>query len=127
MSQPIIYIDVSEIREGKFDELEKKIKGLVSFIKANVPRLSHYRFFFNEDRTKMTVVSVFPDSETIEFHMDRGKEEFRKFSKFLELLEIQVYGQISDAVLERLRQKAQMLGNGTVTVHDYTAGFSRIK
>lgn len=127
MSHPIIYIDVSEIRKGKYEELKKSVKDLAAFVEVNVPRLIQYSFFFNKDRTEMTVISVHPDSESLEFHMDKGREEFRKFSEFLDLLEIKVYGHISNAVLEQLHQKAQMLGNATVTVDDFSAGFSRIK
>lgn len=73
----------------------------------------------------MTVISVHPDSESLEYHMDTGKEEFRKFADLLDLVKIEVYGSISNSVHERLRQKAQMLGDGTVDVHNFSAGFFR--
>jgi hypothetical protein len=38
---------------------------------------------------------------------------------------IEIYGEPSDNLLKRLRQKAQMLGNGTVVVHELHAGFAR--
>ncbi|WP_457031302.1 hypothetical protein [Kitasatospora sp. P5_F3] len=37
---------------------------------------------------------------------------------------IDVYGRPSPVVMERLRQKAEMLGGGTVTLHTRQAGFS---
>lgn len=125
MSQPIVYIDTSKIREGKIDELERSIEKLVDFVEENMPRLISYSFFFNKDRTQMTVTAIHPDSESIEYHMDKGKEEFKKFSDLLDLLSIEIYGEISDSVLERLHQKAQMLGNASVTVHDFIGGFNR--
>lgn len=73
----------------------------------------------------MTVVAIHPDSESLEYHLDAGKEEFRKFAELLDLLKIEVYGKISDSVHNRLRQKAQMLGKATVAVHDFSAGFFR--
>lgn len=125
MSQPIVYIDTSVVRDGKLEELEEAMKGLAAFVKENVPQLISYGFFFNEDRTRMTVVAVHPDSASLAFHMDVGAEEFRKFGKFLDLLSIEVYGRVSDAVREQLHQKAQMLGKGTVAIHDFYAGFAR--
>lgn len=125
MPQPIVYIDTSEVREGRLDELEAKIRDLAAFVEANVPRLISYGFYFNAERTQMTVVAVHPDSRSLEFHMDAGGREFRKFAELIELSRIEVYGQVSDPVLERLHQKARMLGRGTVTVHDLHAGFAR--
>ena len=79
MSQPIVYIDTSAIREGKLGELEVAMKDLAAFVEANVPQLISYGFFLDEDRTQMTVVAVHPDSASLEFHMDVGGAEFRKF------------------------------------------------
>jgi hypothetical protein len=125
MSQPIVYIDTSAIRAGKLGELEVSMKLLASFVERNVPQLISYAFFLDEEKTRMTVVAVHPDSASLEHHMDVGREEFRKFSALIELQRIEVYGRISDAVLARLHQKAKMLGTATVTVHDFFAGFTR--
>jgi hypothetical protein len=73
----------------------------------------------------MTVVAVHPDSASLEFHIDRGSAEFRKFADLIDLLTIDVYGAISDAALERLHHKARMLGDTTVAVHDLYAWFAR--
>jgi hypothetical protein len=125
MPQPIVYVDTSSIREGKLKQLEEAMKGLAAFVKANVPQLISYGFFLNQERTEMTVVAVHPDSASLEFHMEVGAREFRKFADLIDLLKIEVYGHVSDAVLERLHQKARMLGRGTVTLHDFYAGFAR--
>ncbi len=125
MPQPIVYVDTSAIREGTLGELEMAMKNLAAFVEANVPQLISYGFFLDEGRTEMTVVAVHPDSASLEFHMDVGGAEFRKFADLIDLLRIQVYGRVSDAVLERLHDKARMLGKGTVTVHEFYAGFTR--
>ena len=49
---------------------------------------------------------------------------FAKFAEFIKLLTIDVYGQPSDHLVQQLRQKARMLGNGTVLVHGPHAGFA---
>jgi len=125
MSQPIVYIDTSAIREGKLGELEVAMKDLAAFVEANVPRLISYGFFLDEIRAQMTVVAVHPDSASLEFHMDVGGAEFRKFRDLINLSRIEVYGRVSDAVLERLHQKARTLGTGIVAVHEFYAGFTR--
>lgn len=84
---PIVYIDTSAIREGKLDELEVAMKDLTAFVEANVPQLISYGFFLDEDRTQMTVVAVHPDSASLEFHMDVGGAEFRKFADLIDSVE----------------------------------------
>jgi len=123
--QPIVYIDISVIRDGKLEELKVATKGLAAFVEANVPQLISYGFFLDEDQRQMSVVAVHPDSASLEFHMDVGRAEFRKFADLIDLSRIEVYGRVSEAVLERLHQKARMLGRGTVGVHEFYAGFAR--
>jgi hypothetical protein len=123
--QPIVYVDSSTIRDGKLEELKVAMKGLAAFVEANMPRLISYGFFLDREQRHMTVVAVHPDSASLEFHMDVGGAEFRKFADLIELSRIEVYGRVSDPVLERLHQKARMLGSGTVTVHELYAGFAR--
>lgn len=125
MPDPIVYIDSSRVREGKLEELEAAMKRLAAFIEANNPRVTSYRFFLDEDAARMSVVAVHPDSAALELHMDVGDAEFRKFADLVDLSSIAVYGEVSDAVLERLNQKAQMLGSGAVAVHHAQAGFAR--
>jgi hypothetical protein len=125
MPRPIVYIDTSSIREGKLEALEAAMQHLAAFVEANVPQLISYGFFLNQDSTRMTVVAVHPDSASLEFHMDVGSDEFRKFADLIDLSRIEVYGAVSDAVLDRLHRKAQMLGSATVTVHELHAGFAR--
>lgn len=125
MPQPIIYIDKSTIREGRFREVEAAMKELAGFVERNVPQLISYGFFLNEERTRMTVAAVHPDSASIEYHMEVCGAEFRKFADLIELSRIEVYGSVSDTVLDRLHRKARMLGNGTVEVHALHAGFAR--
>lgn len=122
---PIVYVDTSEIREGKGEALEAAMEHLSTFVEENMPRLISYGFFVDPERKRVTLVAVHPDSESLEFHMDTGREEFRKFADLLVLSKIEVYGRVSDAVLERLEQKARMLGGDTVAVHEFQAGFAR--
>jgi hypothetical protein len=125
MQPPIVYVDTSAIREGKHQELEVAMKELAAFVEANMTKVISYGFFLDENRTQMTVVAVHPDSESLEFHLDTGAAQFRKFTDFIDLLRIEVYGAVSDGVRERLHQKARMLGSGTVAVHELYAGFAR--
>ena len=79
MSEPIVYIDTSEIRAGKLEELKTAMKELVKFVEANEPRLIAYNVYLEEDGTRMTVVHLHPDSASLEFHMKVAGPAFPKF------------------------------------------------
>jgi hypothetical protein len=123
----IVYIDRSDIRDGKFEELKAGIRGLVEFVETREPRLIAYGFYVDEGAGQMTLVAVHPDSASLEFHMDIAGSEFRKLAQLITLRAIEVYGRVSDKALELLRQKAAMLGDsGSVEVHERYAGFVRL-
>lgn len=125
MTQPIIYIDTSAIRKGNLDQLKASMKELKSFVKKNMPRLISHSFFLNESETEMTVVAIHPDSASLKYNLNTGKEQFEKFKEFIELLKIEVFGEVNNVVLNKLNKKAKMLGKGTVKVNNYFTGFSR--
>jgi quinol monooxygenase YgiN len=126
MSEPIVSIDSSEIHEGRLEELKTAMKELVEFVDANEPRPIAYNLYLNEDGTRMTVVQVHPDSASMEFHMDVAGSAFRKFLEFLTLSRIDIYGKPTARLLEQMRQKARMLGNAALVVHELHAGFTRL-
>jgi hypothetical protein len=126
-SEPIVYVDHSDIRQGSLEELKTGVRRLVGFVEAREPQLISYGFYIDEDAMKMTVVAVHPDQASLELHMDIGSAEFRKLAHLLTLTAIECYGRPSDKALEQLRQKTAMLGDGgTIVSVDRSAGFTRI-
>jgi quinol monooxygenase YgiN len=125
MSEPIIYVDYSKILDGKFEELKTAMIELAQFVEANEPHLIAYNVYFSDDRARMTVIHVHRDAASLEFHMRVAGPLFPKFADFIKLLRIDLYGKPSEHVVEQLRHKAEMLGSGTVLVHQIHAGFAR--
>ena len=126
MSQPIVYLDTSEVRDGRLTELKAAMNDLAEFVQANEPRLLAYNVYFTDDGARMTVLHINPDSAALEFHMKMAGPKFPPIGEFINMLAIDVYGRPDDALVNRLRQKAEMLGSGSVRVHDLHAGFARL-
>jgi hypothetical protein len=126
MSEPLIFVDSSEIREGKLEDLKKAIDDMVDFIEANEPRPLLYHVYLDADGTRMTVVQVHPDSESMEFHMTAAAHIFRGFVDLVAMASMHIYGIPTDRLLGQMQQKARMLGLETVAVHDLQAGFARL-
>jgi len=125
MSEPIVYIDHSEIVEGKLKDLQEAVNGLVELFRAREPRLIAYHVYFSEDGKRMSILHVHPDSESLELHLTTFAPRAPEFKELVRLLSIDIYGAVSDQVLLLINQKAVMLGIGNVRVHKLHKGFSR--
>jgi hypothetical protein len=126
MVLPIVYVDTSEVRIGQLNDLKLAMGELVRFVEANEPRLVAYNVYFNEDGTRMTVLHISPDSAALEHHMSVAGPKFPPIGKFIRMLSIDLYGRPDTELVEQLQRKAEMLGSGTVRVHDLMAGFARL-
>ena len=111
-SEPIVYIDHSNIREGSLDELKAGVQRLVDFIEAREPQLVSYGFYIDDEAARMTVVAVHPDTASLELHLEIGGPEFRKLAPLLTLTAIECYGRPSQKALGQLERKAAALGDG---------------
>ena len=126
MSEPVISIDTSLIRDGRLDELKSAVADLVEFVRANEPRPIVYEVYVDQTGSRMTVVQVHPDSASMEHHMTVAGPAFAGFAELITLSTVDVYGTPSEGLLELLRRKVQILGDATVVVHDLQSGFARI-
>lgn len=124
--QPIVYVDASEVRDGRLQELKAAMADLTEFVEANEPRLLAYNVYFSDDGARMTVLHINPDSASLEFHMTVAGHLFPPIGEFINMLAIDVHGRVDDALVDRLRQKAALLGSGSVRVHELHAGFARL-
>jgi hypothetical protein len=126
MSDAIVYVDTSDVREGALDELKAGMTELAAFVEANVPRIIAYNVYFSDDGTRMTVLHVHSDAASLENHLERAGPMFRRFADLVTLSSIQIYGEPSKKALELSRAKAQLLGQGAeLVVEPLHAGFSR--
>ena len=125
MSEPIVAVDSSEIREGKLEEVVSAIERLVAFVEANEAETIAYSIYVDKEHRRMTVVQIHPSPEAMELHLEVAAPVFREFADLLTLLRVDFYGRPSEALLARMREKAQLLGGAPVFVNELEAGFTR--
>jgi hypothetical protein len=123
--QPLVVVDTSEVLEGRLEDLKAAFQELVEFVETNEPEPIGYWMYLTGDGSRMTIVQVHPDSASMEFHMKVAGPAFAKLKDMLRLRSMDVYGEPSEELLAQLQQKARMLGDATVAVHDPHRGFSR--
>jgi hypothetical protein len=125
MGGPIVYVDHSEIVEGRLGELMDRIGQLVELVEVGEPQLIAYSVYLNAERTEMWVLHVHRDLASMVTHFRVAGPAFRNFVGLVRLQSIDVYGDLPDDLVEQLRDKARLLGDARVSVHPYQAGFVR--
>jgi quinol monooxygenase YgiN len=122
----IVYVDTAEVRDGALEELKEAMKELVDFVDAHEPRLIAYNVYLSDDGSRMTVVQVHPDAESLEYHLEVAGPVFRQFVELVTLSSIQIYGEASEKLLTQSHEKARLLGrDAAVLADDLHAGFTR--
>ena len=125
MSQPLVYVDTSEVRAGKLGQLKAAIKELADFIEENEPQLVSYGVYFSEDGSRMMVVHVHADAASLDYHMETAGPLFGEFADLVTLSSIHIYGEPSERALGQMQDKLRLLGAGDVIVHAPHTGFLR--
>jgi predicted aconitase len=125
MTEPIVYIDRSEIVEGQLDALTARIGELARLVEANEPRLLAYAVYLDADRKAISVIHVHRDAASLDTHFRVAGPAFGQFVDYVRLQSIDVFGDPSEDAVRQLREKASLLGGATVALHPYHAGFLR--
>ena len=127
MSQPLVYVDTSDVREGALEELKSAIGDLAHFVESYEPQIVSYAVYFSKDGSQMTVVHVHADSASLDFHMNVAGPRFGRFADLLTLSSIRIFGEPSAKAVKQLEDKVRLLGSGEVTIHPLHTGSGRFE
>ena len=119
--QPLLYVDQSDIRPGRAAELEAAARELVEYVATHERQALLYEIYFSDDRSRMTVVHLHPNTDSLERLLAVIAPVLAPFRDLLQLRSIDIYGSPSEAVIAQVRAKAQLLG-GEITIHSRVAG-----
>ncbi|WP_336364695.1 hypothetical protein [Halalkalicoccus salilacus] len=126
MTDFIVYIDPSTVSDGKLEQLRSAMRELVDFVEANEPEILAYDVYFSADGSQMTVMHMHANQDSLGFHMEVAGPKFPPIGEFIEFDSIDVYGRLSEDLIERLNDKASTLRSGRVSVHELHRGVDRV-
>lgn len=104
MSEPIVFISHSRIKEGKLDGFKQYNRQGAEWIEANKPDTVAFLVYVNEDGTEVSIIHVFPDGDAMSLHMQGVGDRAKGAYEFLEPVSIEIYGTPTEAVLEMMKQ-----------------------
>ena len=119
MSEPITFVGTYALPEDRFEEWVTAIHDMVDFVKANVPRLTSFDVYVNEDRTEATSIYVHPDADSFAEHMRVAASRVDAGAQMVSVVRIDVYGDPGARVLERLHQVSEASNRFPVSVKSH--------
>lgn len=124
MSEPFIFIGTHRIKEGKLEDFKKDFQELSELVESNEPRVIAFNAYIDDEGTEVAIVQVHPDADSMEFHMQVVREHIeRAYREFLDATtSLQVFGKLSDAALEMMRQAS---GVSPSVKPSHVGGFTR--
>ena len=104
MTDPIVFISHSVVKEGKLGALEEFTKETFPVLEAEKPRTVLHNGFIDEDGTHVHFVHVFPDADAMDQHMLGVAERSGRADEFIETQGFEIYGTPNADTLAMLRQ-----------------------
>lgn len=126
MSEPIVLITHSRLKEDKLDGLRQYFRQSIPSLEQAKPGTVAFLPYLSDDGTELTIVHVFPDAESMALHMQGVQERARAAYEFIESKAFEIYGPALEEIVETMR--ATGTSGVTLTVHrEYVGGFLRLK
>jgi hypothetical protein len=125
MTEPVVFVSRFRVKEGKLDGLKKEFRGVMQMLEAEKPRTTAQLAYLDDTGTKLSIVHVFADADTMDSHFEGAEERSKAAYEFMDPAGWEIYGTPSDAALQMMRQAATSAGVALTVQPEYLSGFLR--
>jgi hypothetical protein len=125
MTEPIVFISHFRIKEGALDAYRRMHHEAVRALEADKPRTLAFLPYLDEDGTRLTILHLFADAESMDLHFKGAEERSAKAYEVLVPDGWDIYGTPSDQVLDAMRNAAGASGVTLTLQPEYVGGFLR--
>jgi hypothetical protein len=123
MSEQILFVGTYEIPDGALDEFLAGNQEMSEFVKANEPRLVSRHTYLSSDQREATTIMILPDSQSLEFHLQVASSRIQNGVQIVRTKRIELYGNVSEALVERMQLISERSGAWPITVKRHLHGF----
>jgi hypothetical protein len=126
MSEPIVFVSHLRVKEGKFDDMRGLSTQVTRAMEAGRPRTLGFLLYVEQGGTRMSIIHVFPDAESMDLHFAGADERSSAAYEYVDPDGWEIYGKPSEAVLQQMRREAALAGVGLDLHPEFLAGFLRL-
>lgn len=125
MSTPYVYIGIYTIQPGKQEQARNHLRELVAHVEANEPRLVCFHVYFDDRGSKVSIVQVHPDAESMEEHLKVVSDHMTACYDYLEAgVSEHEFGEPTPSLTSTLQQWVEP-GVPVTELPDFVGGFTR--
>jgi hypothetical protein len=126
MADPIVLISHLKVKEGRLEAFRKSSHETFRMLEATKPGTVAHIGYVNEDGTQVSFIHVFPDTQSMDLHMEGVDSRVKNANEYLESAGYEIYGTPSNGAMEMMKQFAES-GIRLVVEPDYLGGYMRLK
>ena len=104
MSDPIVFMSHSKLKEGKLDAFRELSKEVFAAMEAEKPGTVLHYGYVDEEETEIHFIHVFPDAASMDDHMVGAGERVGRADEFIETFAFEIYGTPSEETLTMLQK-----------------------
>jgi hypothetical protein len=125
MSEPIVFISHSKVKEGKLEDLKELARENFSLIEQGKPGTVVFLGYTDEDGAEVHFVHAFPDADAMDRHLEGVDERAAAALEFIEIAGYEIYGSPSEQTLATMQRFASQLGVPLNVRPRYLGGYLR--
>ena len=123
MPEQVVFIGTYAIADVGFEDWSAANEAMCRFVQANEPKIISWHTYVNAEHTEATTIMVFPDSAALEYHMQVAASRIGVGVQMVRTSKVELYGQVSDALVAQLWRVSEMSGSWPVIVKEHLRGF----
>jgi hypothetical protein len=125
MNQPVVFVSHFSVKEDKLNELKQQVREVLQMLEAEKARTTAQLAYLDDTGTKLSIVHVFADADTMDIHIQGAEERSRAAYEFMDPAGWEIYGTPSDAAMQMMRRAATSAGVALTVQPEYLSGFLR--
>jgi hypothetical protein len=126
MSEPIVFISHLRIKEGQRDAYLRLQREVTPRLEADKPSTLAFLAFLSEGATRVTIVHLFADAESMDLHFEGADERSKVAYEVVVPEGWEIYGKPSRQAHDTMREAAASAGVTLTVDPEYAAGFLRL-
>jgi hypothetical protein len=126
VTEPIVFTSHFRVKPGKAGDYRQLQHEIADQMQADKPRTLAFLPYLSEDGSRLTIVHVFGDAESMDLHFQGSDERSKAAYEFLQPDGWEICGGPSREVIDSMRQAATAAQVTLQLRPEYVAGFVRL-
>jgi len=123
MTQPIVFISHSAIRDGRVEAFRDFIRRGAPELEADKPGTVAFLAYLDDAGSEASIVHVFPNADAMSAHLEGVRERSEEADAFIRTTAYEIYGSPDPPVVQMMRVFAERSGVPLTVHREHVGGY----